>query len=281
MAKMFYTLDEAASKLGKSEAQLKEMVARGELQEFRDRDRLMFKVEQVDLLAGGDDFIPLAESGEHDAIGLASSGTNLGEAKVYTAVPPSYEAKCTNVMAFLKNLQFTLDMENQVMGPILQKTKPNTAARDYLKSLDLLAALRARSDPARVLVFTMHGQPRRVSQALECGVNGYLLKDAGRDQLLLAIDAVARGEPFLQRELAEALRHARDEAPEVLSVREREVVERVALGDTSAQIAERLNLSSKTVDTYRSRLMAKLGVHDLANLVRVAVRLGVIDGDNG
>jgi hypothetical protein len=81
MAKMFYTLDEAASKLGKSEAQLKEMVARGELQEFRDRDRLMFKVEQVDLLAGGDDFIPLAESGEHDAIGLASSGTNLGDAK--------------------------------------------------------------------------------------------------------------------------------------------------------------------------------------------------------
>lgn len=78
MAKMFYTTDEAALKLGKTEAQLKEMVARGELQEFRDRDRLMFKVEQVDLIAGGDDFIPLAESGEHDAIGLASSGTNLG-----------------------------------------------------------------------------------------------------------------------------------------------------------------------------------------------------------
>jgi hypothetical protein len=81
MAKMFYTTDEAALKLGKTEAQLKEMVARGELQEFRDRDRLMFKVEQVDLIASGDDFIPLAESGEHDAIGLASSGTNLGAAK--------------------------------------------------------------------------------------------------------------------------------------------------------------------------------------------------------
>lgn len=78
MAKMFYTTDEAAKKLGKTDAQLKEMVARGQLQEFRDRDRLMFKVEQVDLLTSGDDFIPLAESGEHDAIGLASSGTNLG-----------------------------------------------------------------------------------------------------------------------------------------------------------------------------------------------------------
>lgn len=60
-------------------------------------------------------------------------GPNLGEAKVYTAVPPSYEARCPNVAAFLKNLQFSTDMENQVMGPILKKVKPTTAARDFLK----------------------------------------------------------------------------------------------------------------------------------------------------
>ncbi|MEY3446011.1 MAG: hypothetical protein RIR45_766 [Pseudomonadota bacterium] len=60
-------------------------------------------------------------------------GPNLGEAKVYTAIPPSYEARCPNVAMFLKNLQFTTDMENQVMLPILKKVKPNTAARDYLK----------------------------------------------------------------------------------------------------------------------------------------------------
>lgn len=60
-------------------------------------------------------------------------GPNLGEAKVYTAIPPSYEKKCPNVNVFLKNLQFTLDMENQVMGPILKKVKPTTAAKDYLK----------------------------------------------------------------------------------------------------------------------------------------------------
>lgn len=77
MAKMFYTLEEAAGKLGKSEAAVKDMVAKGQIQEFRDRDRVMFKVDQIDLLSGGDDFIPLAESGEHDAIGLASSGTGI------------------------------------------------------------------------------------------------------------------------------------------------------------------------------------------------------------
>lgn len=60
-------------------------------------------------------------------------GPNLGEAKVYTGIPTSYEARCPNVMAFLKNLQFTTDMENQVMGPILKKVKPNVAARDFLK----------------------------------------------------------------------------------------------------------------------------------------------------
>ena len=60
-------------------------------------------------------------------------GPNLGEAKVYTAIPPSYEKKCPNVYAFLKNLQFSTDIENQVMGPILKKVKPNIAAKDFLK----------------------------------------------------------------------------------------------------------------------------------------------------
>jgi glycine betaine/proline transport system substrate-binding protein len=68
-------------------------------------------------LAGGDDVF----------------GPNLGEARVYTAIPPSYEAKCPNVAAFLKNLQFTTDLENQVMGPILDKARPNVAARNFLK----------------------------------------------------------------------------------------------------------------------------------------------------
>lgn len=161
-------------------------------------------------------------------------------------------------------------------------TRPEVVLMDLdlgrLSGLDLTAALRARGDPARLLVFTMHAQPRRVAQALEAGVHGYLLKDAGRDLLLQALAAVARGERFVQAELADALRIARETAPEVLSAREREIVERVALGDTSAQIADRLNLSPKTVDTYRSRAMAKLGVGDFAGLVRWAVREGLIDG---
>ncbi len=72
---------------------------------------------KMSYLSGGDDIF----------------GPNLGEAKVYTAIPPSYEKKCPNVYSLLKNLQFTTDIENQVMGPILKKVKPNTAAKDFLK----------------------------------------------------------------------------------------------------------------------------------------------------
>jgi glycine betaine/proline transport system substrate-binding protein len=72
---------------------------------------------KMSYLAGGDDIF----------------GPNLGEAKVYTAIPPSYEKKCPNVYKFLTNLQYTTDIENQVMGPILKKVKPNVAAKDYLK----------------------------------------------------------------------------------------------------------------------------------------------------
>lgn len=71
---------------------------------------------KMSYLSGGDDIF----------------GPNLGEAKVYTAIPPSYEKKCPNVYALLKNLQFTTDIENQVMGPILKKVKPNKAAKDFL-----------------------------------------------------------------------------------------------------------------------------------------------------
>ena len=111
MAKMFYTLEEACAKLGKSETQVKEMVTRGQLSEFRDRDRLMFKSEQVDLLSGSkadskiDDVFKLADSGEADAISLSKSGSasaigmadsNTGNTKEQTGIS-IFEAESTEV----------------------------------------------------------------------------------------------------------------------------------------------------------------------------------------
>lgn len=95
MAKMFYSLEEAAEKLGKSTDQVREMASKGQLQEFRDRDRLMFKREQVDLLSGGgeDDVIPLAESGELEPLSLASSGSAA-------AMSPDKEKDSTGISIF-------------------------------------------------------------------------------------------------------------------------------------------------------------------------------------
>lgn len=94
MEKMFYTLEEAAAKLGKSADQVRDMAKSGQLQEFRDRDKLMFKREQVDLLAGGgDDSIPLADSGELEPISLASSGSAM-------AIPLSDDKESTGISIF-------------------------------------------------------------------------------------------------------------------------------------------------------------------------------------
>ncbi len=148
--------------------------------------------------------------------------------------------------------------------------------------LDLLAEMRERGVKSGVIVLTMLDQPRNVAQALRGGAQGYVLKGSPAAELLEAVAKVAAGRNHLAPGLADvAVRGlaARSSSIDELSARERQIVVRVALGDTSAEIAEKLHLSPKTVDTYRSRAMAKLGVADLAGLVRWAVREGLVDVD--
>lgn len=151
--------------------------------------------------------------------------------------------------------------------------------------LDLLSQLAGRGLPTRVLVLTVSDRPWHVSEAIRLGAAGYVLKGASGEELRRAIDDVMKGGThFSGAVAANAADAASGQAPDpmaALSARERQIMRMVVAGMSSAAIGTELHLSPKTVDTYRSRLMAKLGVHDLANLVRVAVRLGVIDGDNG
>lgn len=149
--------------------------------------------------------------------------------------------------------------------------------------LDVLQLLRARCLAAHVLVLTMSGEPRNVTQALALGALGYVLKGSPAAELLRAVEAVAAGRGHLGPGVSQLLvRDLARPAPEedmlaVLSVRERQIMRLVVQGDTSAAIASRLHLSPKTVDTYRSRLMAKLGVADVVALVRMAVQAGLVD----
>ncbi|GAB1389078.1 MAG: DNA-binding response regulator [Rubrivivax sp.] len=144
--------------------------------------------------------------------------------------------------------------------------------------LDLLAQLAQRKLPVRALVLTVSERAWHVAEAVRLGALGYVLKGAPAAEVVKAIREVQNGRNHFGEGLVAAAAASGDPIA-ALSTRERQIMRMVVAGMSSAAIAEELYLSPKTVDTYRSRLMAKLGVHDLANLVRAAVRLGVIDAD--
>ncbi len=150
--------------------------------------------------------------------------------------------------------------------------------------LELLAELQRRALGVRAIVLTMSAQPRNVAEALRLGAAGYVLKGAPTRELLQAIDTVMLGRRHVCAELADvalqALASPGGDPLESLSPRERQIVALVVQGRSSAAIGAALHLSPKTVDTYRSRLMAKLGVADVPALVRLAVRTGLIDVEN-
>lgn len=165
------------------------------------------------------------------------------------------------------------------LAPELVLLDVNLGARS---GIDVLSALRERGITVPVIVLTMLDQPRTVAEALRAGAQGYLLKASPASELLEAVAKVASGRHYLAPGLADvAVRGlaAKASSLDELSARERQIVVRVVMGDTSAAIAEQLHLSPKTVDTYRSRAMAKLGVGDLAGLVRWAIREGLVDID--
>ena len=150
--------------------------------------------------------------------------------------------------------------------------------------LVLLTEMERRKLSARTIIVTMSAQPRHVAEALRLGASGYLLKGSSAGELLAAIDDVGTGRRHLGRgvaDLAIAGMHQTDEALSVgaLSVRERQIVTLVVRGQSSSEIGRQLNLSPKTVDSYRSRLMAKIGVTDVPALVRFAIRVQLIDAD--
>ncbi|MBK8763486.1 MAG: response regulator transcription factor [Burkholderiaceae bacterium] len=150
--------------------------------------------------------------------------------------------------------------------------------------MDLLRVLQQNKSRSRVIVQTMAEQARYISEAVKLGAAGYVLKGSDGAEVVRAIHDVLEGRRHFSGPVAERLvdsigapQHAN--ALATLSARERQILELVVRGNSSATIGASLALSPKTVDTYRSRLMAKLSVRDLASLVRLAVREGVIDSD--
>ena len=154
---------------------------------------------------------------------------------------------------------------------------------DGRSGFEVLAELQRRNQSSRVIVLSMSDQPRNVAEALRMGASGYVLKGSASVELLAAVEAVALGRRYLSAGLTDIAVQgltANADKGSTLSPRERQILVMVARGKSSAAIGEELHLSPKTVDTYRSRLMAKLELADVPALVRWALREKLIDLDD-
>ncbi len=151
--------------------------------------------------------------------------------------------------------------------------------------IEATAMLAASSPSSRVIILSMHATTEHVYHALHAGARGYLLKSAAGSELVEAVRSVHAGKRYFSQKVADLLvedyvREGRPKSPvEALSVREREILHLIAEGRTSAEAARMLSLSPKTVETYRSRIMQKVGVDDLVGLVKFAIVHGLTSAE--
>ncbi len=138
----------------------------------------------------------------------------------------------------------------------------------------------------RVLILSMHASEEFVAQAIRAGAAGYLLKDAAPEEVEAAIRTVARGDTYISPAVSKHLvagyvrqTQGTDSPTEVLTPRQREVLQLIAEGHTTKQIARKLEISVKTAETHRTQLMDRLDIHDIAGLVRYAIRKGLVRTD--
>jgi DNA-binding NarL/FixJ family response regulator len=174
------------------------------------------------------------------------------------------------------------------------KSKPDVAFLDIampgLNGIEV-AERAAREAPAtRVVMLSMHNTSSHVVRALRAGAAGYLLKDAAADELPVLLRAVMNGETYLSPAIAKHVvegflqrgttePEAQDNPVELLTPRQREILQLVAEGKSTKEVASLLTLSIKTVEAHRSQIMDRLDIHDLPGLVRFAIRTGLVASD--
>jgi len=164
----------------------------------------------------------------------------------------------------------------------IQKLKPDLVVVDLAlresSGLELVKTLRVQCPEIKVLVFTMHDEPLYAERALKAGAHGYVTKEEGAEKATAAIRQVLQGKPYLTGRLAERVLEtvtgfAKSKAAgtvEYLSDRELEVLELIGRGLGSTEIAQRLKLSVKTIESHREHMKAKLGLHRATELVQYA-----------
>ncbi|OUL36645.1 DNA-binding response regulator [Nostoc sp. T09] len=160
-------------------------------------------------------------------------------------------------------------------------------AMPEMNGLEAAAHVVKEFPQVRVIMLSMHANEEYVLQALRIGAMGYLLKDAGISELEVAIRAICQGETYLspavsKHVVANYLQRVSDESSSLtqLTSRQREILQLIAEGRSTKEIAELLYISVKTVETHRMQLMKRLDIHDVAGLVRYAIRMGLVISDS-
>ncbi len=170
---------------------------------------------------------------------------------------------------------------------LIEEHRPDVVLMDVampqLNGLEATGRVVEAHPQIKVVILSMHPNEEYVLRALKIGAAGYLLKDAGPTELELAVRSVARGEiylsPAISRQVVQYVRRVGSEFESLdrLTPRQREVLQLIAEGRTNREIAHLLEVSVKTVESHRTHLMNRLDIHDVAGLVRYAVRTGLID----
>jgi two-component system response regulator NreC len=166
---------------------------------------------------------------------------------------------------------------------IAHEHHPDVAVLDigmpYLNGLETARRLREALPQTKIVLLTMHTEDPYILEAMQAGAVGYVLKTQAMLDLVQAIQNVLQGHIYLSPRISRALVTAyltrSDPAPDPLTSREREVLQLIAEGETTKEIAWHLRLSAKTVESHRIRLMRKLDIHETATLVRYAIRRGL------
>ena len=173
---------------------------------------------------------------------------------------------------------------------LIGKHRPDVALLDIgmpgLSGLQVAERVAEESPRTKVVILSMYADKTHVTQAMRAGVSGYLLKGAAVAELPLALQAVMRGETYLTPKISKHvvdgfLRDTEDEPGPLseLTTRQREILQLIAEGQSTKEIAGILDVSSKTVETHRMRLMDRLDIHDVPGLVRFAIRAGLVSSD--
>ena len=167
-----------------------------------------------------------------------------------------------------------------------ERERPDVVLMDIamkgMNGLEAAARLRERLPGVKVIILSMHTSEEYVLLALRAGAAAYLIKDSATSELELALKCVMRGETYLSPAISRQVvdgyvqRVGASAGPEPLTPRQREVLKRIAEGRSTKEIAFELSLSVKTVETHRAQIMERLGIRDVAGLVRYAMRAGLV-----